>query len=47
MDNSGDGYGIGFSKIFVMARSDCSSFEVGKTFRGTVIDLSDAGASGL
>ena len=42
-----DGYGIGFSKIFDITRADCSSFEVGKTLRGIVIDWSDAEASGL
>ena len=45
--DDGDGYGIGFSKIFGMARGDCSSFEVGKTLRGIVIDWSNAEASGL
>jgi hypothetical protein len=45
-DNS-DGYSIGFSKVFSMARSDSSNFEVGKTLKGIVIDWSDAEACGL
>ena len=31
----------------VLVRGDSSSFEVGKTLRGIVIDWSDAEASGL
>ena len=38
---------IGFGKIFGMAKSDCSEFEVGTTLRGIVIDWSDAEADGL
>ena len=36
--DDGNGYDIGCSKIFVMARGDCSSFEVGRTLRGTVTE---------
>ena len=33
-----DRYGIGFSKTFDITRADCSTFEVGTTLRGIVID---------
>ena len=42
-----DAYSIGFGKVFGMAKSDCSKFEVGTTLRGIVIDWSDAEANGL
>ena len=42
-----DTYSIGFGKVFGMAKSDYSKFEVGTTLRGIVIDWSDAEANGV